>query len=111
MNEHVNMSSGELINIAESLLATGIKSGDYYSNPELYVKIKTEFISYFKNEEVARYASDAKRNEWDEYTHDAGDKHLRTVVDHFNKDTTNTENLLDLLVTLMIWCKDPESEF
>lgn len=111
MNEYVNMSSGELINIAESLLATGNKSGDYYSNPELYVKVKTEFISYFKNEEVARYASDAKRNEWDEYTYDAGSKHLASCLDHFNKDTTNTENLLDLLVTLMIWCKDPESEF
>lgn len=111
MNEHVNISTEEIIDISKYILTTGNTSADYYSDADLYAKIKDEFVSYFKNEEVARYTSDAKRNEWFEYTHDSGVGHLRTALDHFNKDTTNTENLLDLLITLMIWCKDPESEF
>ena len=111
MNEHVNMKNIELIDISESILATRSKSADYYSNMDLYVKVKAEFISYFKNEGVAKYTFDAKRSEWFEYTHDAGVDHFRAVLANFNRDSSDTENLLDLLITLIIWCKTTGCEF
>ena len=111
MNEHANMKSIELIDISESILATRSKSADYYSNMDLYVKVKAEFISYFKNEGVAKYTFDAKRSEWFEYTHDAGVDHLRAVLANFNRDSSDTENLLDLLITLIVWCKTTGCEF
>ena len=111
MNEHVNMESIELIDISENILATRSKSADYYSNMDLYVKVKAEFISYFKNEAVAKYAFEAKRSEWDECTYDAGVDHLRAVLANFNRDSSDTENLLDLLITLIVWCKTTGCEF
>lgn len=111
MNEHANMKSIELIDISESILATRSKSADYYSNMDLYAKVKAEFISYFKNEAVAKYAFEAKRSEWDECTYDAGVDHLRAVLANFNRDSSDTENLLDLLITLIVWCKTTGCEF
>lgn len=111
MNEHVNMKSIELINISENILATDNISSNSYSNTDFYVKVKAEFISYFKNEEVAKYAFNAKRSEWDEYANDTGANHLRAALACFNRDSSDIENLLDLLITLIIWCKTPECEF
>lgn len=111
MDKHANMKSIELINISENILATHSKSADYYSNMDLYVKVKAEFISYFKNEAVAKYAFEAKRSEWDECTYDAGVDHLRAVLANFNRDSSDIENLLDLLITLIVWCKTTGCEF
>lgn len=111
MNEHVNMISQDLISISECILGTGNISSNSYSNTDFYVKVKTEFISYFKNEGVAKYTFDAKRTEWDEYANDTGTNHLRAALSHYNRDTSDMESLLDLLITLIIWCKSPECEF
>lgn len=111
MNEQVNMSSQELIDISGYILGTDSESADYYSDTDFYIKVKTEFISYFKNEEVAKYAFNAKRNEWDEYAYDAGVEHLKSCLSCFSRDTSDVESLLDLLITLIVWCKKPECEF
>lgn len=111
MNEHANMSRLDLISISECILGTGNISSNSYSNTDFYVKVKTKFISYFKNEGVAKYTFDAKRTEWDEYANDTGTNHLRAALSHYNRDTSDMESLLDLLITLIIWCKSPECEF
>ncbi len=111
MDKCENMSSQELIGIAECILGTGNISSNSYSNIDFYVKVKTEFISYFKNEGVAKYTFDAKRTEWNEYANDTGTNHLRAALSHYNRDTSDMESLLDLLITLIIWCKSPECEF
>ena len=35
---------------------------------EWYDKVKTYYVSYFKNEEVVKYSFEANRSAWDEYT-------------------------------------------
>lgn len=111
MNECDNMSSEELVSISKYILTTDHISANDYSDKDLYDKIKAEYVSYFKNEEVARYTFNAKRNEWDEYTNDVGASHLVSCLSGFTRDPSDTENLLDLLITLIIWCKKPECEF
>lgn len=111
MDKCENMSNQELIFIAETLLNTGEISSNSYSNSEVYSRVKAEFINYFKNEAVAKYAFEAKRNEWDEYLNDVGSTHLKSTLYNFRRDSSNVESLLDLLITLIIWCKSPECEF
>ena len=84
------MEDKELIGIAADIIATDVKHADQYENLELYSKLK---------------------NEWFEYTSDGGISHLKGTLADFLKDTSNDENRLDLLITLIIWCKRLECEF
>ena len=105
------MEDKELIGIAADIIATDVKHADQYENLELYSKLKADYVTYFKNEKVAQYTFYAKRNEWFEYTSDGGISHLKGIVADFLKDASNDENRLDLLITLIIWCKRLECEF
>jgi hypothetical protein len=105
------MKDKELIGIAADIINTEVKDADNYENIDLYIKVKENFVSFFKDERVAEYAFHAKRNEWDEYTHDGGLSFLKGVLASFLKDSLDMDNRLDFLITLIIWCKRKECVF
>jgi hypothetical protein len=105
------MKDKELIGIAADIINTEVKDADNYENVDLYIKVKENFVSFFKDERVAEYTFHAKRNEWDEYTHDGGLSFLKGVLASFLKDSLDMDNRLDFLITLIIWCKRKECVF
>lgn len=105
------MEDKELIDIANNIINNDINSACLYSNTEWYNKVKADYISYFKNEEVAKYSFEANRVVYNEYSDDNSKDFLKATLRCFVEDSASIENRLDLISALIIWNKRTECEF